>query len=510
MVNELSIGQRRGSVECLAAGLRGVGGQRGNQVRLFCRIPWRELLAEGHLDIHRFGIALGGDHVGTEELALARTRDLRSKIFDKHAAFEVVGMQGSPARHAVIPQRAAFRRCGVARIVARIVAHWHELIHHVAGHETVVNHVGRHDPPRRDVHQRAIERLFRPIHRPLRHIGRRRDGKHLGLELVGRRRLATGAGVRQVRDPSHRHPSRLGRKHLTGVRAVIIRQRRRKFPGRRAADRFARFAPQRQGEPVDDVHPLAEQGRTTHQSTGHQSDRHHIARWRTARHIHTAGRHQGLARAIEVNEVVIGKKFARLDRLGTPIGARRDGSAPVHLRPLDHIAEGVARHARGQAVADAGAGQNCRHLRRGGIGVIARARVTTGADPRNRNRTRTRRSGPDAGELRRGGTRARGDGRRGDAHRRRRAGAVAAAAIDNRDRGHHSIRQHRRGRGRAAAARPDGDHGRRRVTRTTAPNGESRDHSVLRNRGKTACPPLIEQVARSALDLQLGLDHRGQ
>ena len=157
MVNKLSIGQRRGSVERLAAGLRGVGGQRGNQVRLFWRIPRRELLAEGHLDIDRFGIALGGDHVGTEELAFARAGNLRPKVFDKHTALEIVGMQGASARHVVIPQRPAFRGRGVARIVARVVAHRHELIHHVAGHETVVNHIGRHDPSRRNVHQRAIE-----------------------------------------------------------------------------------------------------------------------------------------------------------------------------------------------------------------------------------------------------------------------------------------------------------------------------------------------------------------
>ena len=353
MVNELSIGQRRGSVERLAAGLRGVGGQRGNQVRLFWRIPRRELLAEGHLDIDRLGIALGGDHVGTEELALARAGNLRPKVFDKHAAFEVVGMQGPSARHVVIPQRPAFRGCGVARVVARVVAHRHKLIHHVAGHETVVNHIGRHDPSRRDVHQRAVERLLAPIHRPLRHIRRRSHREALGLELVGRPGVLRRGRVRHVRDPRHRHPSRLGRKHPAGVRTVIIRKRCRKFPGRRAADRLARFAPQRQGEPVDDVHPLAEQHRATHQRTRHRGHRHHIACWRAIRHIHRLRLHQRLAAAVDIAQIDIGKHFARLHRLGAPIAAVFGVAVPAKAGPLDHIAEGVARHPGGKAVADA-------------------------------------------------------------------------------------------------------------------------------------------------------------
>ena len=110
VVNELAVGQRGGAIERLAGGRRAVERDRWNQIQIACRssrLPRLELLAEWGRDIDRLGIALGGHHVGPEELAVARPCDLRAEVFHKHAAFQIVSMQGCRAEGVVEPQRAA-------------------------------------------------------------------------------------------------------------------------------------------------------------------------------------------------------------------------------------------------------------------------------------------------------------------------------------------------------------------------------------------------------------------
>ena len=302
------------------------------------------------------------------------------------------------------------------------------------------------------------------------------------------------------------------------MRAVIIRQRCREFLRRRAADRFARFPAQSQGKPVDDVHPLAEQGRAAAQPGGHRGHGHQIARRRASGHTHTTRRHQRLGRTIEVDQVVVGKHFARFHRFGAPIAGRRDGSAPVDLRALDLIAEGIAWHAGSEGAAKAGARHNRGHDGRSGNGPVERPRVTPGGDTQNRARRqgridRTRGGGgrAQASKLRRSGPAPRGDGRRRDRDGGRRAGAVATAAAVDGNRCHHAARQHRSSGGRRAAAWwSDRDHRRGKVARAAATHGDGRDHSSRRDRGKATRTTMIEHVPHVALDLKLGLRARRQ
>ena len=113
VIDELAVGESGGPVERLATGLRAVERDRWNQIQVACRrsgLPRLELLAERNLDVERLGIAFGGHHIGAEELAVAGARDLRTEVFHKHAAFQIVGVQGRRADGIVKPQRAAFAR----------------------------------------------------------------------------------------------------------------------------------------------------------------------------------------------------------------------------------------------------------------------------------------------------------------------------------------------------------------------------------------------------------------
>ena len=88
MVNELAIGQRGGAIERLAGGRRAVERDRWNQIQIACRssgLPRLDLLAEWDFDIDRLGIAIGGNHVSPEELAVTGSCDLRTEVFHEHA-----------------------------------------------------------------------------------------------------------------------------------------------------------------------------------------------------------------------------------------------------------------------------------------------------------------------------------------------------------------------------------------------------------------------------------------
>ena len=270
-------------------------------------------------------------------------------------------------------------------------------------------------------------------------------------------------------------------------------------------NRDIRFAAQGDVEAIDDVHPPSEQGGTADQTIRHCSHRDHPAFRRGAGHGDGALWEQRLAGTLQVGCVGAGKGLSGLHRLRAPVGRRGDRAAPGDLRPLDHIAEGEAWHARGQTVAARRAGQQDGHHRWAYAGILRTWVAAGGGDG---NRRAAERGAADPGILRGGGAGACRDGWPGNGDRRR--GGVAAAAVVDRDGSDPPAGNHCGGGGRDARATRSakGDDWCSEVARTSTPHSNA-GHRAARYRGKSARPPGIEQVGNPALDFILGHGGRG-
>ena len=255
VIDQRTVGQGGGAIERLAH-VRTVKNNRGQQlvVAILGRLlAGPELLAQLGLDGCRFGHHFNVDNVGTQKLVHAGAAALLQgpEVFDKDPAFQIVGVQRGLAVAVVEPQRARLgrrRRAGIG-----VVAHRHKLVRHVAGHESVVNRIHRHNVAGGDFHDRRGEGFLGPVNRPRRLGSGRGHRKHLGPELVRRRGFAAGAGVRHARNPRHRHPPWLGGKHFLGVRAVVISLRRAEGFGGGRADRRVGRAGQGDRQTIDHI-----------------------------------------------------------------------------------------------------------------------------------------------------------------------------------------------------------------------------------------------------------------
>ena len=392
----------------------------------------------------------------------------------------------------------------------------------MAGQIAVVNHIRGLDPARRNLDFGPCEGVLGPVDRALRHGRRGGHGKHLGLELVGRRGLACCTGIRNIGNPGEGDPARLGGEDLVRMRAVVIELGNRErlhvvLAHDRGRDRDIGLVAQGDVEAIHNVHPLPEQGRPAHQTVRHGLHGDDPALGGGRQHRHAPPREQRLTDTVEVGQVGTRECLAGLHRLRAPVSRRGDRATPRDLGTLDHIAERKARHTGSQAVATGRAGEQDGDLGHGGNGSVLRLRIagccgaakgaggvgvgggdqTTAIDPRT-----AQRGAADSGVLRGGGAKARGNARSGDGDLGR--GGVAAAATVDRDRTDAPGRQHRRGRGgdTHAARRADDYHRSRGVTQPAAAHGDARDVPP-RQRGKAACTPRIEQVGGSPLDLIL-------
>ena len=508
MVNQRAIGQGGGAVERLA-GIAGVGHQgRLQQIISGLRgaLTRQQLLAERGLDHDRFHPLAHAHHIRTEEFAGTSADILRAEVFHKHHALLVVGAQARAAVAVVIPQRPQLGR-STGTIAGRAGACRHIFQGHMAGQVAVVNHIGRLDSTRRHLDLGRGEGILRPVNRPLRKRRRGGHGKHLGLELVGRRGLPRRAGIREIRNPSDGDPARLGGEDLVRVRAVIIELRSGKGMIGGRGDGNIRLAAQGDVEAVHDVHPPSKQSGAADQAIRHRSYGDHPAFRRGGGHRDSALWEQRLAGTVQIGRVGAGKGFTGLHRLRAPVSRRGDRAAPGDLRTLDHIAEGEAGDAGGQAVTAGRAGQLRRHHWCGRDGNIHRARVAGGGG--DGNRRAAERGAADSRVLRGGGAGAAGDGRPGEGDRRR--GGVAAAAVVDRDGSDPPAGNHCGGGGRDARATgsAEGDHRCREVTRTSTPHSNA-GHRATRYRRKSARPPRVEQVGGTALDFILRLNDRGK